>query len=78
MATTFERIGGEPAIGLVVDKFYDFVLADPKTSPFFKGTDMVKQRKSQKAFITMVNNGLILGSGRPQRLSRQGYEISSR
>lgn len=58
MTTTFERIGGEGPIGLVVDKFYDNVLADEKTSHFFKGTDMVKQRKSQKDFITMVRVSL--------------------
>lgn len=54
MTTTFERIGGDAAISLVVDKFYDNVLADEKTAYFFKNTDMVKQRKSQKTFLTMV------------------------
>lgn len=33
------------------------MLADPITAPFFANTDMVKQRQSQKSFITMVCGG---------------------
>ena len=39
----FERLGGEAAIKAVVDKFYEFMLADPITAPFFANTDMKKQ-----------------------------------
>ena len=42
-ATLFERLGGEPAVWAVVDKFYEFMLADDITSPFFKNIDMKKQ-----------------------------------
>jgi truncated hemoglobin YjbI len=33
--TTFERIGGKAAITLIVDKFFDLILADKKTAHFF-------------------------------------------
>jgi hemoglobin len=33
------------------------MLADPVVSPFFKNTDMQKQRKRQKQFITLVTGG---------------------
>lgn len=55
--TLFERLGGEAAINAVVDKFYEFMLADPITAPFFAKTDMTKQRQSQKDFIIMVTGG---------------------
>lgn len=54
MATTFDKLGGSPAISLVVDTFYDTMLADPETMHFFKTTDMTRQRQMQKDFITMV------------------------
>jgi hemoglobin len=41
----------------VVDKFYEFMLADSKVKDFFSGTDMEKQRKRQKQFITLVTGG---------------------
>jgi hemoglobin len=50
-------LGGEAAIGAVVDKFYEYMLSDPVTAPFFEKTDMKKQSDSQKAFITMVTGG---------------------
>ncbi len=53
----FERLGGESGINEVVDKFYEYMLADPITGPFFISTDMEKQISSQKAFITMVTGG---------------------
>jgi len=33
------------------------MLADPITTPFFASTDMKKQIRSQKDFITMVTGG---------------------
>lgn len=57
MATLYERLGGEAAITSVVDKFYVYMLADEITAPYFANTDMVKQRKSQSAFITLVTGG---------------------
>lgn len=57
MATLFERLGGEAAISAVVDKFYDIMLKDERVLAFFKNTDMTKQRKQQKSFITMAVGG---------------------
>lgn len=55
--TLFERLGGIAAITAVVEKFYEFMLADPITAPFFAKTDMVKQRASQTTFIAMACGG---------------------
>ena len=55
--TLYERLGGEGAINAVVDKFYEFMLADPLVNSFFAQTDMEKQVKRQKQFITLVTGG---------------------
>jgi hemoglobin len=57
MVTLFERLGGEPAITSVVEKFYGYMLADPVVSSFFSNTDMTKQKKRQTDFITLVTGG---------------------
>lgn len=57
MDSLYARLGGEPAIGAVVDKFYDFMMVDPRVLDFFKNTDMEKQRSRQKQFITLVTGG---------------------
>ena len=57
MATLFDRLGGEAAIGAVVDQFYVYMLADPVVKHFFETTDMKKQASRQKQFITLVTGG---------------------
>lgn len=57
MSTLFERIGGEAAVNVAVDKFYRRVLADERINTFFDGVDMDKQAAKQKAFLTMVFGG---------------------
>ena len=33
MATLYEKLGGQPAISSVIDKFYVYMLADEITAP---------------------------------------------
>jgi hemoglobin len=57
MSSLFERLGGEAAVNLAVDKFYRRVLVDDRINSFFEGVDMDKQAAKQKAFLTMVFGG---------------------
>lgn len=49
-----QKLGGQPAVDAVVDKFYDIMLADPVVNHYFKNTDMTRQRAQQKSFLGMV------------------------
>lgn len=75
MASLYERLGGEPAITAVVDKFYDFMMKDDRVNAFFKNTDMVKQRKSQASFITMVTGGPNHYEGRDMKEAHAKFAI---
>jgi len=55
--TLHERLGGQAAIDLVVDEFYDRVLADESLAPHFEDTDTAALRDHQKEFITFVTGG---------------------
>ena len=55
--TLFEKLGGEAAVDLAVDRFYERVLQDDRINHFFASVDMVKQREHQKAFFTYAFGG---------------------
>jgi hemoglobin len=63
----YERLGGEAALMAAVDLFYDKVLTDERTRPFFAGLDMPAQIKKQVAFMTRAFDGPAQYSGRDLR-----------
>jgi hemoglobin len=73
----YERIGGEAAILAAVDIFYERVLQDPLTRPFFTALDMAAQARKQTAFMAWAFGGPAEYRGRDLRtahapLVRQG------
>jgi hemoglobin len=60
---TFSRIGGINGMHDVIECFYDKVLGDPLTSPFFRDANMKAQRGKIKAFLMMALGGPIKFTG---------------
>jgi hemoglobin len=56
-ASTYELIGGEPALVAVVDDFYERVLGDPQLAPFFAGASMPKLKGRQVEFFAAALGG---------------------
>ena len=56
-ATLYERLGGEPAVGAVVNEFHDRVLADDRVAGFFDDVDLAEQRSHQTKFLSAVTDG---------------------
>ena len=56
-ASLYERIGGEIAMMAAIDLFYEKVLADDVTRPFFEGTDMDLQARKQVSFMSWAFGG---------------------
>jgi hemoglobin len=52
--TLFEELGGKETIALVVDHFYEKMLADEELKHFFDHTDMKKQRAHLTAFVSFA------------------------
>lgn len=63
----FERIGGRDAVNAAVDLFYGKVLADDRINAFFKNTDMKKQARHQKMFLTYAFGGAPSYPGKSMR-----------
>ena len=53
----YDDLGGAKALGPVVDSFYAKVLADDRVNGFFDKTDMERQAKKQKAFLSFAFGG---------------------
>src|SRR5262245_5257446 len=55
--TLFDRIGGQEAIMAAVDLFYQKVIDDPLTAPFFASLDLPAQIRKQVAFMATAFGG---------------------
>lgn len=67
MSSLYERLGGEAAIMAAVDIFYQKVLDDDLTRPFFDDVDMGAQARKQIAFMSVAFGGPVEYQGRPLR-----------
>jgi hemoglobin len=56
-ASLYARLGGEAAVMAAVERFYEKVLADDLTRPFFARLDMEAQTRKQVAFMTWAFGG---------------------
>ena len=78
MATLYNKLGGEPALKAVVDKFYEFMLADPIVNYFFESIDMNKQRQRQFQFLTLVTGGPNIYEGTDMKAAHAKYKIGKK
>jgi hemoglobin len=76
--TLYDRIGGEIAVAMLVDRFYDRVLKDPELEPYFRHVPMDKLRDMQLEFFAAALDGPVRYSGRPIDQVHKGKGISSR
>lgn len=72
----FDAIGGRPALTVVVESFYQRVLADPLLAPLFANTDMAKQRAHQVDFLSAALGGPEGYRGPSLRSAHQGRGIT--
>jgi hemoglobin len=71
VASLYDRLGGEGAVEAAVGIFYDKVLADALTAPFFLRLDMPAQVRKQIAFMTRAFGGPSKYMGRDLRAAHQ-------
>lgn len=63
----YERLGGETAIVAAVDLFYQKVLGDNLTKPFFSQVDMGSQTRKMVAFMNIAFGGPSEYNGKDMR-----------
>lgn len=75
--TLFDQLGGEAAVALAVDGFYDRMLADPQLAPWFAGLDMAQLKAHQRAFLAVAFGGPEDYHGRSMRHAHSGLAITA-
>ncbi len=71
----YQAVGGEAGIELLVGRFYQRVLADPKLAPFFEHVPMERLRMMQKEFFSEALGGPLFYSGHSLRQVHAGKGI---
>lgn len=72
----YDRLGGEPAIGAVVEEFYARVLDDESVAHYFDDVDMADQRSHQTKFLSAVTGGPITYEGEEMGEAHAGMGIT--
>lgn len=73
----YDAIGGGPAVTVVVDRFYQLVLADPQLVAFFEGVDMARLKRHQAALVSQVLGGPVEYEGRELKLAHANLGIAA-
>lgn len=74
--TLYERLGGQTSITVVVEEFYERVLADDLVNGYFEDVDMQHQIAHQAQFITSVTGGPVEYTGEDMRTVHEGMGIT--
>ncbi|MEV7043446.1 group 1 truncated hemoglobin [Amycolatopsis sp. NPDC051061] len=77
MTSSYEQIGGQEALVVVVDDFYQRVLADAELAVFFKGTNMSRLKGMQIEFFTAALGGPDEYRGRSMKDVHRGRGIAA-
>jgi hemoglobin len=76
MASSFQRIGGTPAVTAVVDELYRRLTLDPLVSHHFDGIDLPRQKRHMVLMLTTVLSGPDSYEGRTLEEAHQPLGIS--
>jgi hemoglobin len=76
--TLYERLGGEAAIGAVVEGMYGKIFTDPELEDFFRKTDKSHQKEMQKAFLTFATGGPSIYHGKDMKAAHAGRGIHNK
>ena len=76
MASIYEEIGGKDAVAAAVDVFYAHVLDDPVLAPWFRATEMRRQKAHMRAFMAAALGGPELYAGRDMGAAHAGLGIT--
>ena len=74
--TPYARVGGGSAVRVVVDRFYELVIADPQLAPYFANTDLPTLKRHQVQLISHLLGGPAEYTGRELRDAHAGLDIT--
>ncbi|WP_395244427.1 group 1 truncated hemoglobin [Agromyces sp. MMS24-K17] len=73
----YAAVGGAPAITVVVNRFYELVLADDRLRGYFDGIELVRLKRHQVALVSQVMGGPVAYDGRDLRTAHANLHITA-
>src|SRR3954467_10542141 len=74
--TAYARLGGSDPVRVVVQRFYERVLADPALAPYFEGVDMTIQRRHFALLVVQLLGGPSEYDGRELGEAHRGLHVT--
>ncbi len=74
----FERLGGEPVMGAVIEEMVSAVAADPAVNHSFEGVNLTKLEAKLVQHVCSVTGGGCIYTGDDMKLAHQGLGIGER
>jgi hemoglobin len=74
----YHKLGGKAAIDAAVEAFYVKVLADARVNHFFENTNMTRQRKRQKEFLSFALGGPLPWTGLDMRKAHEDLALEEK
>ncbi|MWB98461.1 group 1 truncated hemoglobin [Agromyces seonyuensis] len=72
----YAAVGGGAAVSVVVNRFYELVLADDSLAHHFDGVEMARLKRHQVALVSQVMGGPVAYEGRDLRTAHEGKGIT--
>ena len=76
-SSDYERVGGGPAVRVVVDRFYELVLGDERLAAFFTDTDLPRLKRHQVLLVSQVMGGPAAYDGRELSTAHADMDITA-
>ena len=74
--TLFRALGARPGIDAIVDDFVPRLVADPRTSEFFRKTNQAHLKQMLSEQFCVVSGGPCVYTGLPMKTAHQDMDIS--
>ena len=72
----YQKIGGAPAIDAAVEIFYEKIMADKRVNHFFEDVSLAKQKRKQKAFLSMAFGAPVPYTGKDLRKAHEDMNLT--
>ena len=73
--TLYQRLGGEPAIGAVIDAFLNRVAGDDRINGRFINVDLARLKRLLVEFVSNATGGKVEYTGRDMHDAHAGYQL---
>lgn len=73
--TLYQAFGGQPGLVTIIDDFYDLLLIDPRTKPYFDGAPIRRIKEKLAEQFCVLLDGPCVYTGRTMKRAHEGQNI---